>query len=145
MTQMTEHEMATSVLEVAKKLGFEVEMKPSVKPWVIPRRGYLIPASFGRTLRPDLLVRHGDHTAVVEIKDTGVLFGGVEQVLQYAEAFKASGVLCIPDDAYADVPAGVSGYADGKNIFLCPISKIEGTLTDLLGHPRDHRMQAVGS
>lgn len=145
MTQMTEREMATAVLEAAKRLGFEVETEPSAKPWNIPRRGYLIPTSFGRALRPDLLVRHGDRSAVVEIKGTGVLFGGVEQVLQYAEAFKASGVLCIPDDAYADVPAGVSGYADGKNIFLCPISKIEDMLTGLLCHPDDHAMQTVGS
>ena len=144
MTQMTEHEMVASVQEAAQKLGYKVEMEPSASRWNIPLRGYLIPATFGRNDRPDLLIRHGDLSAVVEVKNTGVLFGGVEQVLQYAEAFKARGVLCMPDNAYSDVPDGVSMYANGQEISLCPISEIEKVLTKLLGQPGDQVVEKVG-
>ena len=143
MNRMSEHEMAHSVWEVANHLGYEVVTQPSTRQWRSLRSGYLFPVNFGRAFRPDMLVRHGDRSAVVEIKNTGVLFGGVEQVLQYAAAFNATGVLCIPDDAYSDVPASVSGYAEDENVFLCPISKIGDVLTDILGHPNNITMQGT--
>ena len=102
MNQMTEREMTTSVSQVAQNLGYKVEMEPSTRHWRNLRRSYLSPINFGRVLRPDLLVSYGDQSVVVEIKNTGVLFGGVEQVLLYAKVFNAAGVLCMPDDAYSD-------------------------------------------
>ncbi len=143
MNQMTEREMTTSVSQVAQNLGYKVEMEPSTRHWRNLRRSYLSPINFGRVLRPDLLVSYGDQSVVVEIKNTGVLFGGVEQVLLYAKVFNAAGVLCMPDDAYSDVPASVSGYADGENVLICPISKIGNVLTNLLGPPDNRNQEAT--
>ena len=143
MSRMTESEMMTSVRRVAQDLGYQVNQEPSAGWWRSARRGHLTPVNFGRALRPDLLVRHGDRSAVVEIKNRGVLFGGVEQVIQYAEIFKAAGVLCMPDDAYSDIPASVAGYADDEHVFLCPISQIGEVLTDILGRTEDVALQEV--
>ena len=145
MSRMTESEMTTSVRGVAQDLGYEVDQEPSAGWWRSSRRGHLTPVNFGRVSRPDLLVKHGDRSAVVEIKNRGVLFGGVEQVIQYAEIFKAAGVLCMPDDAYSDIPASVAGYADDEHVFLCPFSKIGDVLTDILGPPENSTMLGVES
>lgn len=137
MNRMSESEMTRSVSEVAQNLGFEVQIEPSAGRWRRPSRDYLVPVSFGRRLHPDLLVKHGKRSAVVEVKNRGVLFGGVEQVVLYADVFKATGVLCLPDDAYSDIPASVSGYAEDENVHLCPISKIGDVLTGILGQPQN--------
>ena len=132
MNRISGIEMTRSVSKVAQNLGYEVDMHPSARWWRSGKRGYLVPVNFGRRVRPDLLVRHGNRSAVVEIKNRGVLFGGVEQVALYADVFDATGVLCIPDDAYWDIPASVAAYAEDENVHLCPISKIGEVLTDIL-------------
>ena len=143
MDKITEREMANSIQSVARDLGYEVEMEPSTRRWRLPSRNYLVPVSFGGMIRPDLVVRHKDHSAVVELKNRGVLFGGVEQVIQFAEAFKAAGVLCMPDDAIHEIPAGVAAYADAGNVVICPISRIGEVLTDILGRTEDVALQEV--
>ena len=145
MSRMTEIEMTRSVSEVAQNLGYQVDLDPSARWWRRGRREYLVPVNFGQKVRPDLLVRRGDRSAVVEIKNRGVLFGGVEQVALYADVFDATGVLCIPDDAYCDIPASVSGYAEDENVYLCPFSKIGEVLRRLLGEPDTQTEQAARS
>ncbi|MDE2786386.1 MAG: hypothetical protein OXL37_06950 [Chloroflexota bacterium] len=145
MDKITEREMADSVQSVARGLGYEVEIEPSTRRWRWPSRNYLVPVAFGGVLRPDLVVRHKDHSAVVELKNRGVLFGGVEQVIQYAEEFKAAGVLCMPDDAIRETPASVAAYADAENIVICPISQIGEVLTDILGRPEYEALREVNA
>ena len=145
MDKITEREMADSVQSVARNLGYEVEIEPSNRRWRLPSRNYLVPVSFGGTVRPDLVVRHKDHSAVVELKNRGVLFGGVEQVIQFAEAFRAAGVLCMPDDAIHEIPAGVAAYADAENVVICPISQIGKVLTDILGRTDEGALQEVNA
>ena len=145
MERMSEREMAASVCSVAQNLGFEVQIEPSARWWRIPSRNYLVPISFGGAARPDLVVRHKDRSAVVELKNRGVLFGGVEQVIQYAEAFKAAGVLCMLDNVIQEVPAGVARYADEENVLICPISEIGEVLWGLLGQPDTQTGQAARS
>lgn len=132
MNWMSESEMTRSVSKVAENLGYEVDMDPSSRWWRRGKRAYLVPVNSGQRVRPDLRVTHGDRSAVVEIKNSGVLFGGVEQVALYADVFNATGVLCIPDDAYSDIPASVAAYAEDENVHLCPISKIGEVLTGIL-------------
>ena len=132
MNKMTEREMADSVQTVARELGYEVQIEPAVRRWRRPSRDYLVPVSFGGVVRPDLVVKNKGRSAVVEVNNRGVLFGGVEQVIQHAEVFKATGVLCMPDNVVAQIPASVAAYAEDENVHLCPISKIGEVLTDIL-------------
>ena len=145
MERMTESEMAASVCSVAQNLGYEVQIEPATRRWRIQSRNYLVPISFGGAARPDLVVKHKDRSAVVELKNRGVLFGGVEQVIQHAEAFKAAGVLCMLDNVIQDVPASVAEYANEENVVICPISEIGEVLRRLLGQPDTQTEQAARS
>ena len=137
MEKMTEITMASAVSEIARDLGYEVFPEPTSR----QRRGFwndgLSSLTGGRVLRPDLLVKHNGRSVVVEIKRRGVLFGGVMQLLQYAEAFDAAGVLCVPDGAFADTPSSVLDYAETENVLICPMSGIGNALTTLLAKADD--------
>ena len=137
MEKMTELTMAAMVSEIARGLGYEVLLEPFIQ---LPRgfwHGGLGGLSGGRVLKPDLLVKHNGRSVVVEIRRRGVLFSGVMQLLQYAEAFDAAGVLCVPDGAFEDMPSSVLHYAETENVLICPMSNIGDALTSLLGRADD--------
>ena len=137
MENATELMMAATVSEIASGLGFEVVTAPRSRLRRGPWHGGLSSLTRARVLRPDLLVKHNGRSVVVEIKRRGVLFGAVAQVLQYAEAFDAAGVLCVPDGAFEDTPLSVLRYADAENVLICPMSDIGDALTTLLGQTNE--------
>ncbi len=120
MTRILEKDFIPQVGEILSELGYKVILEPSR----IPNRRMWRndPASLirGPKYRPDILVEHDQKLAIVEVKTHPVLLGGVFQARQYSDYFEKAVVLCVPDDAWANIPKSVREFADEQSVRLCP-------------------------
>ena len=132
MTRVLEIDFIPRVVEAIRTLGY----RPTQDPSRIPNRRFWRddPASLVRGLRyrPDILVEHGGNFAIVEIKTSPVLLGGVIQAHHYAEYFGESVIICVPDDVFPEIPGSVRALANDRHVRLCPLAKIGDVLRDLL-------------
>ena len=135
MVEMSEAQMTTRILEVARELGFNVTREPAVPYERSLRRRLLGRRPRPTTIRPDLVVEHENRLVVVEVKRGQVLPGAVEQVLDYADALDAKGVICVPDSVVANIARSVTRYAGSTDIHICSLSQIRDVLRRLLSRP----------
>lgn len=80
----------------------------------------------------DILVEHGEKSAVIEVKTATPLLGAVWQTREYGDYSGAQAILCVPDSSFERIPESVREYADRVSVRLCPVSQIGETLKDLL-------------
>lgn len=135
MVEMSEAQMTTRILEVARELGFNVTREPAVPYERSLRRRLLGRGPRPTTISPDLVIEHENRLVVVEVKRGQVLPGAVEQVLDYADALDAKGVVCVPDAVIPNIARSVARYASSTDIRICSISEIEDVLRRLLTGP----------
>ena len=133
MLRMTEVEMVAKISETASQLGYKAFLEPSSSVHGSFWRTSLNSLTRRHALRPDVLVEHKGRSVVVEAKRQQVLLGSVMQVVEYADAFNAAGILCVPDEVLPDIPGSVVAYADLSDVLICPLSGVGPALTTLLG------------
>ena len=139
MVEMSEIQMTTKILEVARELGFEATREPAVSYDRSLRQRLMGRRPSPITIRPDLVVEHEGRLVVVEVKRGQVLPGGVEQVLNYVSALDAKGVICVPDAVIPNIASSVVRYANSTDIRICSISEVGDVLRHLLSSPNvDH-------
>lgn len=123
-----EADVVTRAMEAADQLGYSALKKHFIN----PKRHVF---GFGKRepMRvADVLVQHGEKSAVIEVKTNTPLLGAVSQTLAYGNHFNAQPILCVPDVSFEKIPGSVREYADRVSVRLCPVSEIEETLKDLL-------------
>ena len=130
-----EAQIAMKIVEVARELGFKATIEPRVLYNPSPRGRLLGRRPRHRILRPDLVFEHEGRSVVVEVKGSQVLPGGVEQVLAYADALEAKGVICVPDGVIPTIAKSVVRYASGTDVRICSISEVGDVLRQLLSNP----------
>ena len=135
MVEMLETQMAAQIIEVAQNLGFNATREPVVSDERDSRLRLLRRHRHSKTMKPDILIEHAGKSVVVEVERGQVLPGGVEQVLQYVDAFKAKGVICVPDVVLPKIANSVTRYANNTDIHICSISEVGKVLTYLLSWP----------
>ena len=82
--------------------------------------------------RPDLLVEHDGKVALVEVKAYPVLLGSVIQARHYADYYGAPIMICVPDDAFDQIPGSVRESAETNAVILSPIRELDDNLKSLL-------------
>ena len=129
--QNTAIEFERQVADAITRLDYKVIVQPSSKPghttW-LDRISSWLPKSYRFPYTPDMLVAHGKNYAVVEAKPYPILLGPIIQAKHYADYFEAPAVVCVPDEAFPEIPESVGEWAELNNIALCPIGEIGDTL-----------------
>ena len=129
--QNTAIEFERQVADAITRLDYKVIVQPSSKPghttW-LDRISSWLPKSYRFPYTPDMLVAHGKKYAVVEAKPYPILLGPIIQAKHYADYFEAPAVVCVPDEAFPEIPESVGEWAELNNIALCPIGEIGDTL-----------------
>ena len=125
--QYTAMEFEREVAGVIKELDYKVTIEPWERPdhrtW-LDRVYSWLPKPKHSPYTPDMLVTHGKKYAVVEAKPYPILLGPVIQARHYADYFEAPAIICVPDDAFPEIPESVGELAELNGIVLCPIAEI---------------------
>ena len=135
MNQTTGIEFERRVAEAIKQLNYNVSTEPPGKPqhstfqdrissWLM-KPAHSLP-------RPDMTVAHGEKVALVEAKAYPILLGAVIQARHYADYFGAPAIICVPDDAFQQIPDSVREWAEANDIVLSPFGEIGDNLKMLL-------------
>lgn len=127
-----ERQVADAVRQSNYKVILEPWSKPDHSTWLdrIATR-WMRPT--GSPFVPDMMVAHGDKVAVVEAKSYPVLLGPVIQARHYADYFEAPAIICVPDDAFPQIPNSVREWAETNDVILTPLGEI-GHKLDVLLH-----------
>ena len=135
MNQSSGIEFESRVAEAIKQLNYDVTTDPMGMPqdstWQDRISSWLMKPSHPLP-SPDMFVALGEKVAVVEAKAHPVLLGSVIQAKHYADYFGASGIICVPDDAFPKIPYSVLEWAEANDIVLSPIGEIGDKLKSLL-------------
>ena len=137
MTQSVGLEFEHSVAEAIKQMDYSVVTDPTgtldSNKWT-EWQERLLPFLTQRPNMvgmPSLFVRHGEKVAVVEPKRYAMHLGPIIQARHYADYFDAPVVICVPDDAFGQVPDTVKEWADNNSIVLSPLGSIGDALREL--------------
>ena len=135
MAQTTGTEFERRVAEAIKQLDYKVIPDPLLRPghgtWQDRVSSWLLKPS-SAIPRPDLMVANGDKVVLVEIKAYPILLGPVIQARHYADYFEAPVIICVPDDAFMEIPESVRDWAEANDIVVSPIKDIADKLRQLL-------------
>ena len=135
MDQTTGAEFERRVLETIEQLNYDVSIEPleraqhgtlqnRISSWLMKPR-HSMP-------RPDIMVEHGDKVVLVEVKAYPVLLGPVIQARHYADYFEAPAIICVPDEAFQQIPDSVREWAGANGVVLSPFGEIGDNLRMLL-------------
>ena len=135
MTQNTGSAFERQVAETIKQLDYKVTMEPWARPDQITWRdrisSWLVKPAHSPVF-PDMLVTHGKKFALVEAKSYPVLLGPIIQARHYADYFEAPAIVCVPDDAFPEIPESVREWAHSNDIIVSPLGEIGDKLEMLL-------------
>ena len=81
---------------------------------------------------PSMAVMQDGKVVLVEPKSYPILLGPIIQAHHYSEYYQAPVIICVPDDAFPQIPDSVREWAEGNDIELTPIGLIGVTLQRLL-------------
>ena len=127
MTQTTGIEFERRVAETIKKLDFKVTTAPLQEQednsWKGRISSWLMEPSYSLP-QPDMMVKFGEKSALVEAKAYPVLLGPVIQAKHFADYFEVPAIICVPDDAYQKIPNSVQEWAEVNGIVLSSIGEI---------------------
>ena len=135
MNQTTAMEFEHRVLEVIKQLNYNISTEPRemTQPSTLQNR---ISSWLMKPPRPipspDIVVASGDRVALVEVKTYPVLLGPIIQARHYADYFGAPIIVCVPDDAFQQIPDSVREWAEANDVVLSPFGQIGDNLKMLL-------------
>lgn len=135
MTQATGIEFERRVAETIEQLDFEITTEPlqgtGESSWQGRISSWLKEPPYSAP-RPDMLVALGEKAALVEAKAYPVLLGPVIQAKHYADYFDIPAIICVPDDAYQEIPVSVQEWAESNGIVLSSIGEIGDKLKMVL-------------
>jgi hypothetical protein len=135
MTQDTGIQFERSVAEAIEQLDYKVTTEPLHRPeystWQGRISSWLAKPSHPLP-GPDMAVVHGGKVVLVEAKSYPILLGPVIQARHYADYFGAQAIICVPDDAFQQIPDSVREWAEANSIVLSPFGEIGDKLKMLL-------------
>lgn len=73
---------------------------------------------------PDMVVKDGENVVLVEVKAYPILLGPVIQAGHYANYYKAPILICVPDEAFSQIPESVREWAEDNKIAISPIAEV---------------------
>ena len=85
-----------------------------------------------RLAGPDVMVRDGDKTVMVEVKAYPILMGPLIQARHYADYYDAPILICVPDEVFPEILSSVRESAEANDIGLLPLGEIDEGLRVLL-------------
>ena len=126
-------EFQRCVLATVKELNYDVRTEfPSPGDTWIDRIATWLGSAHRHLPRPDMVVRHGEKTVMVEVKAYPILMGPLIQARHYADYYDAPILICLPDDVFPQILSSVRESAEENGIALTPIGEIGERLRDLL-------------
>ena len=135
MPHTTEIDFERRVAEAIKQLDYNVTMVPPPRPEQSALPGW-IPAWLmepsSPTVRPDMVVALGKKAALVEVKSYPVLLGPVIQAKHFSDYFDMPAIVCVPDEAFQEIPYSVQEWAEANDIVISPIGEIGDKLQMVL-------------
>lgn len=135
MTQTTGIEFERLVADAIRKLDYEVTTEPMQNPkassWLGKVSSWLMEPS-NPPIEPDMLVTFGNREALVEAKAYPVLLGPVIQARHFADYLDVPAIVCVPDDAFQEIPYSVQEWAEANDIVLSSIGNIGDNLNKVL-------------
>ena len=146
--QNTAIEFERQVADAITRLDYKVIMQPSSKPghttW-LDRISSWLPKSIG-SLYAGYVGGPCKKYAVVEAKPYPILLGPIIQARHYADYFEAPAVVCVPDDAFPEIPESVGEWAELNDIPCALLenrryaqSNISGLINPIVGPTRPPR------
>ena len=135
MTHATEVDFGRRVAEAIKQLDYDVTTSPSRGPGQGSLPGWIYswlmePPSL--PVLPDMLVTLGEKAALVEVKAYPVLLGPIIQAKHFADYFEVPAIVCVPDDAFQEIPHSVLEWAEAHDVVLSSIGEIGDKLRVVL-------------
>ncbi len=138
MAQATEVEFGSQVAEAIRGLNYKVSTEPIHPPgtsaWQRFQDRFFDFLGSGTDMpgRPSIAVAQDGKIVLVEPKPYPILLGPIIQAHHYSEYYQAPVIICVPDDAFPQIPESVREWADGNDIELAPIGRIGPALQRLL-------------
>ena len=121
------------VLATLKELNYDVRTEfPSPGDTWIDRIATRLGNAHRRLPRPDMIVRNGDKSVMVEVKAYPILLGPLIQASHYADYYDVPILICVPDEVFPQILSSVRESAEENGIALTPIGEIGERLRDLL-------------
>ena len=81
---------------------------------------------------PDMVVANGEKIVLVEAKAYPILLGPVIQAGHYSDYFKAPILICVPDEAFPQIPDSIREWAEDNGIAVSSLRDIGDRLKVLL-------------
>lgn len=135
MAPFAEIEFERRVAEAIQPLGYRVTMEPLPRrehtTWQYRISSWLMKPSNPLPV-PDMMVANGNKEALVEVKTYPILLGSVIQAKHYSDYFGAPAIICVPDDAFPQIPESVQEWAKANEIMVSPIGEIGDNLRMIL-------------
>ena len=118
--------IAERVRDVAQHLGYEATIGAEAQ-----SSGFL---GWFRDQKfvPDILLRRGGRTAIVEVKARPVVTYDIFQMKRMRGDSDLAALICVPDPEYHRTAPSVRLYAEEVDVSICPFSKVDVELRELL-------------
>ena len=131
MVRQTGVDFESQVVDTIKQLNYKVTMQPSPKSdrtaWFGRIASWFTEPTNPESV-PDMMVTSGGKSVLVEAKAYPILLGPVIQARYFSDYFGAPSIICVPDDAFPEIPYSVGESAELNDIVLCPIGEIGDSL-----------------
>ncbi len=126
MAMAQERAIFNRVRDIAKDLGYDTTFasefsKPRFWPWLRETK-----------FVPDVFLRRGGDTAIVEVKTRPVVTHDIFQMQKMREGRRMEALICVPNQAFHRIAPSVRAYAKTNNVSICRFSEIESALKELL-------------
>lgn len=135
MSQYAEIEFERRVAETIEQLDYKVTTEPMQRSghrtWQDRISSWFMAPSHSLP-GPDMSVADGEKVALVEAKAYPILLGPVIQARRYADYFEAPVIICVPDDAFQQIPYSVRDWAEANAVIVSPIGEIGASLKKAL-------------
>jgi hypothetical protein len=137
MVRQTGVDFESQVVDTIKQLNYKVTMQPSPKSdrtaWFGRIASWFTEPTNPESV-PDMMVTSCGKSVLVEAKAYPILLGPVIQARYFSDYFGAPSIICVPDDAFPDIPRSVAEWAETNGIVVSPLGKMDETLEMLLAN-----------
>ena len=104
-------EFEQHVFDTLKKLKYEVSTNPPGDSWWGRVTSWLM-GSARWTIGPDMIVRDGEKTVMVEVKAYPILLGPLIQASHYASHYNTPILICVPHEVFPEILSSVRESAE---------------------------------
>ena len=119
--------IAEQVGDIGRRFGYKTEFGHKTSPsrfWGLFR---------DRKYVPDILLKRGGRTAIVEVKTRPVVTYDIFQMAQMRGDSDLAALICAPDPEYYRIAPSVRVYAEDVGVEVCSFSGLDDALSNLLG------------